>query len=82
MNKRNLKEPVLIVTERRPVLTPGESYRATCISHEWRWNNTRLVLIFELDDNPKVANSSIPPIARHEARTTLLANLKSALGAW
>jgi hypothetical protein len=44
-------EPVLIITERAPVLTPAESYRATCISHEWRWDNRRLVLIFELDDD-------------------------------
>ena len=44
-------EPILVISERAPVVTPGQAYCAVCVGHEWRWNNRRLVLIFELEDD-------------------------------
>ena len=44
-------EPVLVITDRTPAVTPGQSYPVVCVDHEWRWSNTRLVLIFEVEDD-------------------------------
>jgi len=44
-------EPMLVITDRTPAVTPGESYPAVCVDHEWRWNDRRLVVIFEVEDD-------------------------------